>query len=569
MTEALATPEHDARESLRILSRRKFVVIAVVVVCVGLMIAYSAIQTPTYTAAAQVLVPQQSTTSALNPTTQQAQLTETLQRTLADDVTFANGDSTKHAAAVALGFKPSVTITASATSDIVTFAATNSNRVLSARIANAYANAFISARRANAAAQYAQQVTAVQATINQLQLQANGLPPKDPQLGPLQQSIITLDQTVQQLQAATELAAQTGPSVVNAARVPTSPSSPKTVRDVLLALVVSLIIGLGLAFVVDTLDDGIKSRRDVEQASGGVPIIGTIPTVPGWRREHEGHLALVEDSSSPVSEAYRTVRTAIQFLSLDTKRTVLAITSAQQDEGKSTTVANVALSFARAGNRVLAVSGDLRRPSLHQFFNIDNSKGMTSVLVGEASLEEAVQTVGEPRLRVLTSGPIAPNPAEVLSSDRLRRLLRSLAENADLVLIDCPPILPVADALLLSRLVDGVLVVASAESTRKRSLKRAYQLLGQVDAPIMGTVLNRVPHGSAAGYGYDYGYTYEPYESATDPSTSHLVGAPSHNGDNVADPDRLGHSGSDASVPEHSSDRQPDEGPSSAGVSRS
>jgi capsular exopolysaccharide synthesis family protein len=165
------------------------------------------------------------------------------------------------------------------------------------------------------------------------------------------------------------------------------------------------------------------------------------------------------------------------------------------------------VSFARAGQRVIIVSGDLRRPRIHNFFDAPNDSGLTSIILGELSADEALHEVtGEPRLRVLASGPIPPNPAEVLSLERVRTLIDTIAMTADIVLIDCPPVLPVTDALLISRLVDGMLIVASAGNTKKRDLERACELLRQVGAPLLGTVLNRVP--PRAGYGYDYGYYY-------------------------------------------------------------
>ncbi len=229
--------------------------------------------------------------------------------------------------------------------------------------------------------------------------------------------------------------------------------------------------------------------------------------VDAWRAKGGRHLALIEDPGSNASEAYRTLRTAIQFLSIDEPKHVIGITSSVPDEGKTTAVANLAVSFARAGQRVIVVSCDLRRPHVHQFFGIDNGTGLTSVLIREAPLREAVRAIdGETRLRLVPSGPVPPNPAEILSLDRVRQVIDVLAANSDVVLLDCPPVLPVTDALLLSRLVDGMLVLASARSTSRRDLRRTIQLLQQVEAPVLGVILNRVP--AAGGYAYGYGYSY-------------------------------------------------------------
>jgi capsular exopolysaccharide synthesis family protein len=240
--------------------------------------------------------------------------------------------------------------------------------------------------------------------------------------------------------------------------------------------------------------------------------------VPAWRaRTTGGHLALVEDPTSPHAEAYRTLRTAIQFLSIDEPKHVFGITSSVPDEGKTTTVANLAVSFARAGQRVIVVSCDLRRPKLHVFFGDTGRTGLTSVLLGDASLNEAVHPVeNEPRLRVMPSGPLAPNPAEILSLDKVRQVIDALADNSDILLLDCPPVLPVTDALLLSRLVDGMLIVTSAKTTSKRDLRRSFDLLDQVHARVLGTIINRVPVDGGAAYGYGYGYYDYAYDYAPD-----------------------------------------------------
>ena len=183
-------------------------------------------------------------------------------------------------------------------------------------------------------------------------------------------------------------------------------------------------------------------------------------------------------------------------------------------EGKTTAVANLAVSFARAGQRVIVISCDLRRPRIHEFFGLRSETGLTSVLIGQAPLSDAILAVeGEPRLRVIPSGPVPPNPAEILSLKRVEDVVEVLGKNGDIVLLDCPPVLPVTDALLLSRLVDGILVVASAKSTSRRDLHRSIELLHQVQAPVLGTILNRVPVDGSYAYGYGgYGYYDRYYE---------------------------------------------------------
>jgi capsular exopolysaccharide synthesis family protein len=518
MDELAVVGQTDLREYLHILSRRKLVITLTVLVALGLAVAYSVVKTPIFSASATVLVPQQQASSALNIQNAQLQSPQALQRSLADEQQFATGDAVKRAIRQALGYEAAVGISTSASSDVLIFTAHSANKTAAATIANAYAKAYISARRADQVAQYTQQVTALEASIAQLEAKANALAATDPQRTALQQSISALTQTVQQTQAASQVASQVGPTVVNAAEVPSAPTSPKPVRNGLLGLFVGLVLGIGLAFLVERLDDGINSRDDTERAVEGVPLVGLIPMVDSWRAKGGHHLALVEDPRSNASEAYRTLRTAIQFLGIDEPKRVIGITSSVPGEGKTTAVANLAISFAWAGQRVIVVSCDLRRPRIHEFFGVDNDTGLTSLLIGQSTLSEAIRPVrDEPRLRVMPSGPVPPNPAEILSLDRVREVIDVLAENADVVLLDCPPVLPVTDALLLSRLTDGMLLVASAKSTSRRDLHRTAELLHQVRAPLLGTILNRVPVDGAYAYGYGYGY-YEGHHDLEGPN---------------------------------------------------
>jgi capsular exopolysaccharide synthesis family protein len=505
--ELAVVEQTDLREYLHILKRRKLVIALTVLVVLGLALAYSLVKTPIYSASTTVLVPQQSASSAVDNQNSQLPAAPSLQRSLSDEQRFAEGDLVRQAATGALGYRAGISVGASSTSDVLTFTARSTAKAATVAIANAFANGYITARRANEVAQYTQQVTALETSIAQLQAKANALPQSNPQRAALQLSVTSLTQTVQQTQATAQVVSETGPTVVNAAVVPQSPTSPHPARNGALGLLVGLILGIGLAFLVERFDDGINTREDAERATGGLPVVGLIPMVDAWRAKGAFHLALVEDPTSNVSEAYRTLRTGIQFLSIDEPRRVIGITSSVPDEGKTTAVANLAISFARAGQRVIVVSCDLRRPRIHEFFGLSNATGLTSVLIGQAGLSEAILPVNaEPRLRLVPSGPVPPNPAEILSLDRVREAIETLAENSDLVLLDCPPVLPVTDALLLSRLVDGMLVLASANSTSRRDLQRTMQLLDQVHAPVLGTILNRVPIDGGYAYGYGYGY---------------------------------------------------------------
>jgi polysaccharide biosynthesis transport protein len=531
-----APDQQDIRAYLGVLNRRKWTIGLVSVVVIALALGYSFAKTSVYTASAQVLIPAQSATSALAPAVdQQAPAAANLERSLSDAQQFADGNQTQAAAEAILHQKTAISVGASSTADVLTFTAKNTSPAEAAATANAYANGFITANRSNQVEQYASQVTALQKSIAKLQATANSEPAGSQQQVTAQSSISTLTQSLQSLQAASELVAESGPTIVDVATAPGSPSSPKTARNGVLALVVGILLGIALAFLRDHLDDKIKSKSDVEENSGDRPVVGAVPLVESWRKRVGPHVALMEDTNSPVSEAYRTLRTSIQFLGIDEQQRVIGITSSIPDEGKSTATANLAVSFARAGQRVVVASFDFRRPRLHQFFGLDNHVGATSVLLGESTLRDALRTIpGEANLQVLPSGPVPPNPAEILSLDRVRKLINVLAANADVILLDCPPVLPVTDSLLISRLCDTMLVIAVAETTKKSDLRRTYEMLSQVKAPVRGTIVNRIPQNhidSDYGYGYGYGYGYASETEADPSSNGETASSTKSNGD--------------------------------------
>ncbi|MDQ3680349.1 MAG: polysaccharide biosynthesis tyrosine autokinase, partial [Actinomycetota bacterium] len=222
-----------------------------------------------------------------------------------------------------------------------------------------------------------------------------------------------------------------------------------------------------------------------------------------WRAR--GPAVSLADPSSPAAEAYRTLRTSIKFLRLDTAVRLMQVTSPSAAEGKTSTVANLGVALAMAGQRVIVVCCDLRRPRLHESFGLDNTVGLTTVVVGEVALSDALQPVpGATGLRLLASGPLPPNPAELLSSRRGGDVLSALRDEADIVILDCPPLLPVTDAVVVSALVDATVVVTTANLTKRKELARAIELLRQADAPLVGTVFNGVKAKGGPRYRYEH-----------------------------------------------------------------
>jgi capsular exopolysaccharide synthesis family protein len=290
-------------------------------------------------------------------------------------------------------------------------------------------------------------------------------------------------------------------SLTREAAVPGAPFEPNLRRNVIVALGIGLLLGVALAFVREQLDDTVTSRSDLEAVTGGLPVLGIVPRPEQRRGREPVGLAAAEDPSSPMAEAYRTLRTAVQFLSVDRSLQTLLVTSPAVGDGKTTTVANLAVSVARADRKCAVLAGDLRRPRIHEVFGLAPQPGVTTVLLGESDVETALQPVpGEEGLSLLAAGEVPPNPSELLSSDAAAKIIAGLADTHELVLIDSPPVLPVTDALILAQQVDGVILVADARRTELADLSEAWQRLTQVGAPLVGTVLNNAEVTAQSSY---------------------------------------------------------------------
>ena len=219
-------------------------------------------------------------------------------------------------------------------------------------------------------------------------------------------------------------------------------------------------------------------------------------------------LIMENDSKSPASEAYRMLRTNIQFSSISREIKVVAVTSSIPGEGKSTTSCNYALSLAETGKKVLLIDCDLRKPTVHRRFKISNSAGLTNVLLGEASSESAICLINN-GLSVLPAGTLPPNPAEVVGSQRMKDFLHEMENRYDYIVIDTPPVLAVTDGQIVSSIADGVLLVVESKKTPKDSVLKAKDLLQNVNANILGIILNKCEISNKRGYGYYYGYGHE------------------------------------------------------------
>lgn len=319
-----------------------------------------------------------------------------------------------------------------------------------------------------------------------------------------------LSELVRELETqAGQSAAPIKATIVDTASYSDAPVAPKPMRNVGLGLTLGLTIGFGFAVLRQLVDTRITSPADVAEITDA-PMLGAI--VHDSAATKLPLLTQIE-LHSPRAEAFRVLRTNLQFVDVDSDRKVFVVTSALPDEGKTSTALNLALSLAQGGSRTLLIECDLRRPKATARLGLDTAVGVTSVLVGRVKAEDAVQIHGKSGLAFVAAGPIPPNPAELLQSQAMTELLRQMREQYDVVLLDAPPLLPVTDAALLSAKADGAMLVISHGKVTRDQVRSSVERLNQVDAHLVGLVLNRVPaKAKSLGYGYGYGngYGYAP-----------------------------------------------------------
>ncbi|MGW5363708.1 polysaccharide biosynthesis tyrosine autokinase [Actinopolymorpha pittospori] len=296
-------------------------------------------------------------------------------------------------------------------------------------------------------------------------------------------------------------------TVIDAPTLSTTPVTPQPSRTLTLGLLAGLVLGVAIAILREVLDTSVKTAEALT-ARTGAPNLGVI----SHDAEAQANPLVVHlEPRSPRAEAFRQLRTNLQFIDVDRHPKRIVITSSVPSEGKTTTTCNLGLTLAQAGQRVVLVEGDIRRPKLAEYLGVESAVGLTSVLIGRIAPEDALQPWGDIPLDILASGPLPPNPSELLQSRAMELLLRELERRADVILIDAPPLLPVTDAALLARMSDGAVIVVRHGKTSTDQIETAVGNLTKVDARLLGTVLNMAPAKGpdAMTYGYGYGYTPE------------------------------------------------------------
>lgn len=317
--------------------------------------------------------------------------------------------------------------------------------------------------------------------------------------------------------------------LVDNAILPIYPTKPNKRLNLILGALIGLGLGIGLTFLIEYFDDSVKNPDELERM--GLPILSIIPKIATEDitkkilsrnggsngdleeiQKIESRLVTHFDPKSPISEAYRTLRTNIQFKDIENTNRAILITSSTPKEGKSTTVANLAITMAQMGSKTLLVDTDLRRPVIHSIFDLKKDAGITNYLVSKSSFEEVIKSTVIDNLYVVTSGPLPPNPSEILSSNKMKEFIQRARSEFSTILFDSPPIIAVTDAAVLSSIVDGLILVIKAHQTRRDAIRRALSLLESVKAKVYGSLLNSVNIERTYGsYYYYYYYHYYNY----------------------------------------------------------
>lgn len=361
-----------------------------------------------------------------------------------------------------------------------------------------------------------EQIATKQAEINAIGVPAT--PAKESEMARLQtemtqlrQSLTYLLQSFENIRLA-EAQSTSNIVIVEPPVLPTLPVRPRTLQNTVLGALIGFMLSVGVVFLIEYLDDHVRSPEQIDKTLK-LPVVGLIAKM-GSGDTGKSRLLAIREPRSPIVEAFRSLRTNIQFAGVDQPIRTLLVTSAGPSEGKSTVVANLAVVMAQAGLKVVVLDCDLRRPSQHKQFDLANRVGLTDVLLRDPNQwADITMATGVQNLAVVASGALPPNPSEILGSKRMRQLLEHLKQSYDMIIVDAPPLLPVTDALVLSSMTDGALMVIDYGSTRIGEAVHGKQQLDQAGAHIVGVVMNKIPTGRR-GYAYYYYYRrYYTYET--------------------------------------------------------
>ncbi len=502
----------DFEQVRRLVRRRGPIVLLLTVIAAGVGLALSEVATKKYTATASLLFSNTQAnqqvaglTPNYNPNAQ-AQQDTNLQLVQIGDMPARTASLLGHGL-TALGVAGAMSISAVGDTNVVDVSATSTSPVLAARIANTYATTFVDEQVGSNQHYYASALAAVTRQLAAL--------PPDQRNGAVALSLETRAQSLSLLSSLRSGVVQ----VARPAALPTSPSFPKKKLDLAVAVVLGLLIGLAIAYLLERLDHTI---RDGDELTGifGVPLLGSVPQSASLALERRG----ANSSSSILTagaerESFSLIRAHLRYFNVDRELRTLLVTSAQTGDGKTTVACHLGAAAAMAGGRVLLIEADLRLPTMDRQFDLTPAAGLSEVLIGTTSFDDAVQTIqlqpdpglGPSSLDVLVAGAVPPNPAELIESQAMRSLVEEARSRYDIVILDTPPITAVSDALPLLLTSDGVILVGRIGTDRRLAV-RARDILSEVQAPLLGIVVNGVT--ATGSYGYDaYSQQLDVYHS--------------------------------------------------------
>lgn len=529
--------EVSIAQYLEVLRRRWIWIVLTPMVLVGFTLFTDLRAQPVYSAATELLLQSKPSENIITGSASPVDP----ERALQNELRIINSRRVRLAVEEAYGAPIQVSAVAGGEDDIIVVSATATDPKEAAERVNTYVDTYQTARvtaqlddLTSTKKIVQQQINDFQAAVDKIDApvaaldeEINAMSPEDPRYNELlarrqrlkeqtdaarqdaQQQLTDYSQRLQILQLSERLTTTGGIQILNPASPPRTPISPTITQDVIQSLIIGLFVGVALAFARDQIDDSIRSKVDLERASRDLATLALIPDDDISRDPHSKVLVTAAAPMSAGAESYRGLRTAIQYAHIERPIQIIQITSANASEGKSTTLSNLAVAFAQSGKRVIMVGADLRKPRLHQTMQVDGSVGLTSVVLGYNTLGEAIQTSPvHPNIHVLASGPLPPNPSELLNHERTAKILRTLSSEYDTVFVDCPPILPVTDSLVLSRNVDAMIFLARSGVTTRRAARRSIEMLQQIEAPLLGTILTGVASEETYGSFYEYyGYT--------------------------------------------------------------
>jgi len=508
----------ELRDYLNVIRARRGVIVLATVIVAAVALAVSLLQPETYAAQAKVLISERDTGAALFGTVL-PELSSQPERALQTQVQLVEVRPVAEATIRELGLEETpeallnrVSVGAIGQTNVIAIETQALTPDEAAKIANTMAEEYVAASRDRKRASLKAAADEVEQRLEQARAEVLALGRRIEQSGRSDEiaaelqiatgTYSTLAEKLEQLRINEQLESGSG-VIVQAAVVEVQPIAPKPVRNAALGALVGLVLGLGMAFLYEYLDNTIKSTDEAEKYYGA-SVLGIVPLDKldkGFKRR----LTIVEAPGSAASEAYRVIRNSLDFINFEHDLKTLLVTSSAPGEGKSSVAANLAMSLTQTGKKVVLVSCDFRRPTTEQFFSVNNAVGLSEVLLGTHSLKSALQRPGDDQLLVLTAGKMPPNPNELLGSTKMQEVITSLEDWADWVIIDTPPVLAVADPVSVARWVDGVILVSKAAESTREAAEKSVELLARVGARVIGVVVWGLDESkNQPGYGYGY-----------------------------------------------------------------